>query len=295
VIPGTQRSYLFYFAGVDAPGLNPLWSDADGARPIVACGATDLYSTSPRIYLCQTTTGTVWLDFKQNYVPQTYHTLGTLRSYVELTTFSAGFRSVPKWWYEVVLNVVDAGAYTFARIWYSIDEGTWTATVDENGDAVTALALNAQNKGVFFPLNTTGVNIRLRIYLYTTDGTQVQAAITAVTLRGLVEPKKRVQISFPASADETVQGYNANALDSGRNLKAAIEEMATQGFPIKFFDYDGRVYLCEFRTPYPLESITDFNEPEGNRPAEANSTFQMLLIVIDELNSDGTYEAWSAG
>lgn len=289
-----SRSYLMYFAGVDAPGLNPLWSDADGTRPVVACGATDLYGTAPRIFFSQTTTGTGYLDFKQNWVPNTYHTYGTTPAYIELTTFSAGFRSVPKWFYEVVLNIVDQTADTVIQIWYSIDEGAWTQTLDNAGTISTWTAGQA-NIGSYFPLNARGVNIRIRLYVYTLTGTNAQAAITAVTIRGNVEPKKRVQISFPVSADETVQGENALAQDSGRNIKAAFDEMITSGYPFKFQDYDKSWYLCEFRTPYPLEAITTLKHPQGNRPAEALRRYNVLLTVIDTLDSSGSYNSWTAG
>jgi hypothetical protein len=289
-----SRAYLMYFYGVDQPGLNPLWSDADATRPVVACGSTDLYGTAPRIFFSQTTTGTGYLDFKQNWIPNTYHAKGTTAAYIDLTTFSAGFRSVKKWFYEVVLNVVDATSATLCQIWYSIDEGAWTQMIDETG-SVVALTLSATNKAAFFPLNTTGVNIRLRLYLYTASGSAAQAAVTAVTIRGIVEPKKRVQISFPVVADDTEQGYFDLAEDSGRNLKAAFDEMVTSGYPVKFQDYDKNWYLVEFRTPYPLEAITSLKEPQGNRSAEANRVFNVLLTVIDQLDSSGNTIAWTPG
>ena len=288
-----SRSYLLMFNGIDQPGLNPLWSDADAARPIVGIWVSDLYSTKPRIYFCQTTTGTLYLDFKENWTPNKYHVLGSDSSYVELTPFTAGFRSVKKSFYEVVLNVEDPGNDTFAKIFYSIDGGSWTQTLNAAGTADT-LTLSSTNKGTFFPLNATGVQLRLRIYLYSNSETSA-ASITAVTVRGLTVPKKRYQFSFPVTAGNQVKGHTALAQESGRNIQAVFAEIAAQGYPFKFFDWDGTAHLVMFRDPFPLASITSAKQPHHNQAMETDQEYQVLLVEIDELNADGSYKTWSAG
>lgn len=288
-----SRAYLFYFDGADNPGLNPLWSDADASRPVVAIGATDLFGSSNRVYFCQTTTGTRYLDFKSNWIPNTYHTKGTTQSYVELTEFTAGFRSVPKWWYEVVLNVADPTSNTKCQVWYSIDDGTFTQTLDDAGSAVT-LDLDAYNKAAYFPLNATGVKIKLRIYVWTTNASTV-AAITAVTLRGATMVKPRSQISFPVLADNVVRGLTGDINDSGRNILATLRTAATQGYPVKLFDWEGNARLCLFRTPYPLEAISGWKNPHGEMGVETNTVVQVLLVEVDQLDADGSYPAWTAG
>jgi hypothetical protein len=287
------RSYLLMFNGIDNPGLNPLWSDADAARPIVSIGVSDLYSTKPRIYFTQTTTGTRYLDFKENWTPNAYHTKGSTQSYIELTKFTAGFRSVKKWWYEVVLNVEDPTSNTKCNIWYSIDDGTFTQMVDETGSVAT-LSLDASNKALFFPLNTQGVKLELRLEVWTTNASTV-AAITAVTARGLTTPKIRHQFSFPVLATGTIQGFNVLAEESGRGVQAAFADIISQNYPFKYQDWDGTWHLVMFRSPYPLSSITSFKEPHKNQPAEAETTYQVLLVEIDELSSTGANNAWSAG
>jgi hypothetical protein len=288
-----SRSYLLMFNGIDNPGLNPLWSDADAAKPIISIGVSDLYSTKPRIYFTQTTTGTVYLDFKENWTPNTYHTKGSTQSYIELTAFTAGFRSVKKSWYQVALNVEDPTSNTKCNIWYSIDDGTFTQMVDETGSAAT-LSLDASNKALFFPLNATGVKLELRIELWTTHASTV-AAITAVTVRGLTTPKKRYQFSFPVTAQREVRGYNALAEDSGRNIQAAFAEIVAQNYPFKYQDWDGTWHLVMFRDPYPLASIASFKEPNKNQAAEADQVYQVLLVELDELSSTGANNAWTPG
>lgn len=288
-----SRSYLFYFAGVDKPGLNPLWSDADASLPVVACGATDLFNSRPRVYLCQTTTGTVYLDFATNWTPNSYHTKGTTQSYIDLTLFTAGFRSVKKWFYECVLNVEDPTANTKANIWYSVDDGAWTQMLDETGAAAT-LSLSASNHALFFPLNTSGVKLKLRIEMWTTNASTV-AAITAVTVRGATMPKLRHQFSFPVSAGTSVQGFNALATDSTANIEAAFDAMTSQTYPVKFQDWDGSWYLVMFRTPYPLQAITSFSAPDGVQNASAEKIYQVMLVEVDELSATGAYNAWTPG
>jgi hypothetical protein len=288
-----SRAYLLMFNGIENPGLNPLWSDADAARPIISIGVSDLYSTKPRIYFTSTTTGTRYLDFKENWTPNTYHTQGSVASYIELTPFTAGFRSVKKWWYEVVLNVVDPTANTEVEVYYSIDGGAWTQTIDENGAADT-IPLLTTNVATFFPLATTGVNLRLRIYM-ATDNASTTAAVTAITVRGFTTPKLRHQFSFPVLATSGVQGYNVLAEDSGRNIRNAIDEIVSNNYPFKFFDYDGSVYLVMFRTPYPLAAIQSPRRPYGNQPVETDTVYQVLLVEIDELSSTGAYQAWTPG
>lgn len=287
------RSYLFMFNGIDQAGLNPIWSDADGTLPLISCGVSDLYSTKPRIYFTQTTSGTFYLDFAENWTPNSYHTKGTTQSNIELTAFTAGFRSVKKWWYEVVLNVEDPTSNTKCNIYYSIDDGTFTQMIDETGSAAT-LSLDAYNKALYFPINTVGVKLELRLEMWTTNASTV-ASITAVTVRGTTNPKMRYQWSFPVLATKSVVGYNELAEDSGRNIQAAVEEMITQNYPIKFQDYDGTWHLCALRQPYPLRSITSFSEPDGNANAEAEQVMQMLLVEIDTLDSSGNYPAWTPG
>jgi hypothetical protein len=288
-----SRSYLFMFNGIDKPGLNPIWSDADAARPIISIGVSDLYSTKPRIYFTQTTTGTRYLDFKENWTPNTYHTKGTTQSYIELTPFTAGFRSVNKWWYEVVLNVEDPTANTKCNIWYSVDDGTLTQLEDETG-AVATLSLDASNKALFFPLEVYGVKLKLRLELWTTNASTV-ASITAVTVRGLTVPKDRYQFSFPVLATTQVVGFNERAQDSGRNIQAVFEEIIAQTYPFKYCDIDGTWHLVKFRTPYPLAAITSSRKPDGNANAEQDKTYQVLLVQVDELDSTGAYNAWEAG
>ncbi len=288
-----SRAYLFYFEGIEHPGLNPLWSDADASRPVVSIGVTDLVSTKPRIYFTQTTTGTRYLDFKENWTPNTYHTKGTTQANIELTPFTAGFRSVPKWWYECVLNVEDPTSNTKCNIFYSIDEGSFTQMVDESGSVVT-LSLDAVNKAAYFPVNTTGVKIEIRLELWTTNASTV-ASITAVTLRGTTMVKPRDQFSFPVSAVETQTGWQVLAQDSARNVRAAIAEMVAQGYPVKYQDYEKNWHLVLFRTPYPIEQIQSVKAPDGNRPAEALSIFQILLVEVDDLSASGGFNAWTAG
>jgi hypothetical protein len=288
-----SRAYLMAFNGIDQPGLHPLWSDADAARPIVGIGVSDLYSTKPRIYFTSTTTGTRYLDFKENWTPNTYHTKGTTQSYIELTKFTAGFRSVPKWWYEVALNVDDPVATTFCQIWYSVDDGTWTQMEDETG-AVATLTLNESNKALFFPLETEGVKLELRLYLWTTSAASA-ASITAVTVRGLTVPKDRYQFSFPVLATETVQAFTHLGQDGGRNIQSVFETIIQQVYPFKYQDIDGSWHLVKFRTPYPLAAIDSSKEPDGNMNAEQNKIYQVLLVEIDELDSDASYQTWEPG
>lgn len=288
-----DRSYLFMFNGIDQPGLNPIWSDADASKPILSIGVSDLYSTKPRIYFCQTTTGTVYLDFKENWTPNTYHTKGTTQSYIELTPFTAGFRSVKKWWYEVVLNVEDPTANTKCNIWYNVDDGGWTQMEDETG-AVATLSLDASNKALFFPLDTSGVKLKLRLEMWTTNASTV-ASITAVTVRGLTVPKDRYQFSFPVLATSAVQGFTEMGKDSGANLQAVFEEIIAQIHPFKYQDVDGSWHLVKFRTPYPLAAITSSKRPDGNSNAEQEKVYQVLLVEIDELSSTGAYNAWVPG
>lgn len=289
-----SRSYLLAFEGVDHPGLNPMWSDADAARPVVACGGSDLFNSRSRFYFSQTSTGTVFFDMKTDYTPYQFHTKGTTQSYVQLTPFTAGFRSVPKWFYEVVLNVESEGSHTFAQVWYSIDGGTWTQMVDEAG-SVVALTLNAMNKACYFPISTQGVTLELRIYVYSDDGTATQAYITAVTVRGVTMVKPRYQFSFPVNATRTVRGNTGLAEDSGRNIKAALEEIQAQKYPFKFQDVDGNWHLVLFRTPYPLQAITGQRKPNEFANAETDQMYQVLLVQLDELDASGNYKAWTAG
>jgi hypothetical protein len=286
------RAYLMAFNGLDNPGLSPLWSDADATRPIVSIGVSDLYSTKPRIYFTQTTTGTVYLDFKENWTPNTYHTVGSVASYIELTPFTAGFRSVNKWWYEVALNVVDPIATTSCSIFYSIDEGAWTQMVDETG-AVAVLALNATNKALYFPLNAVGVSLRLRIHVSTSHASTV-AAITAITVRGLTTPKPRYQFSFPVLATNHVVGYLSGAEDSAGNIQAAFQEIIEDNYPFKFQDWDGTWHLVKFREPYPLAALDEVR-PNGNHAVTANVVYQCLLVEIDELDADSSYQVWTPG
>lgn len=288
-----DRNYLMYYEGVEAPGLNPLWSDASGGRPIISIGVSDLYSTTPRIYFTQTTTGTRYLDFKENWTPNTFHTKGTTQSYIELTKFTAGFRSVKKWWYEVVLNVEDPIATTFCNIYYSVDDGAWAQLEDETGAAAT-LTLNASNKGLFFPLNTTGVKLELRLEMWTTSAASA-ASITAVTVRGLTTPKMRYQFSFPVQATGRVQGYNHSAEDSGAHIGAVFQQIVNQNYPFRYQDWDGTWHLVMFRTPYPLKAIQSFKQPEMNHDAESEDTYLVLLVEVDELDSTGAYNEWAAG
>jgi hypothetical protein len=288
------RSYLFAFDGIDAPGLNPLWSDADGTRPIVACGAADIFgSQQARVYFSQTTTGTVYLDLTQRFTPNTYHTKGTTQSYIDLIEFSAGFRSVPKWFYEIVLNVRNPLPTTFAQIWYSIDGGPWTQTTDETGSAVT-LTLDAANKGVYLPLNTTGIKIQVRLYMWTTLNSNA-AEITAVTIRGAVMTKRRSQFSFPVKCDQTVRGLTGDIEDSGRNILNALRTAAAQGYPCKLQDPDGNWHLVLFREPYPLEVTHTRIDPNNNQAMEQFKVVQCLLVEVDALDSNGNLNAWSAG
>jgi hypothetical protein len=270
-----------------------LWSDADASRPVVAIGATDLFGSSNRVYFCQTTTGTKYLDFKSNWIPNTYHTKGTTQSYIQTTQFTGGFRSIKKWFYEVVLNVADPTSNTKCEIWYSIDDAAYAQTLDENGAAVT-LSLDAYNKGVYLPLHARGSKIELRIFVWTTNASTV-AAITAVTVRGVVMVTPRSQISFPVLATEEVAEEAGTLHDSGRNILAQLRTAATQGYPFKFQDPEGVWRLCLFRSPYPLEVIKGWKSPNGNSPAEFFDVIQVLLVEIDELDSDATYQAWEPG
>jgi hypothetical protein len=288
-----SRSYLFYFDGSDNPGLNPLWSDEAAAKPIVGCCATDLFGSSNRIYFSQTSNGTRYLDFTTNWVPNTYHPIGSVAPYIELTEFTGGFRSVKKWWYEAVLNVRDPGSLTKAQVWYSIDDGSFTQTLDEDGNAET-LDLDAYNKAAYFPLNAVGVKNKIRVMMWNT-GTASASAITHITLRGATMVKPRAQISFPVVADETLTGMGDTLGDSGRRVKAAIEEMATQGYPVKFQDIDGTWRLCLFRTPYPINVVKSATETYGNQPLETQDVIQVVLTEIDELDTDGGLLAWTAG
>jgi hypothetical protein len=272
--------------------LHPLWSDADATRPIISIGVSDLYSTKPRIYFTQTTTGTVYLDFKENWTPNTYHTIGTTASYIELTPFTAGFRSVNKWWYEVALNVEDPTANTKVNIWYSVDDSAFAQMTDETGAAAT-LSLDATNKALYFPLFTVGVKLELRLELWTTNASTV-ASITAVTVRGLTTPKPRYQFSFPVLATNHVVGYLGGAEDSAGNIQAAFQEIIEDNYPFKYQDWDGSWHLVKFREPYPLASLDEVR-PNGNHSVTADVTYQVLLVEIDELDSDSSYQVWEPG
>jgi hypothetical protein len=288
-----SRSYLFMFPGVGDPGLHPLWSDADAARPIVATCATDFTGTTPLIFLCQTTTGTKHLNFNTDWTPLTYHTKGTTQSYIELVEFTAGFRSVKKWLYQVVLNVRDPVATTFAQVWYSIDDGAFTQTTDYAGTAET-LTLSSYNKGTFLPVTAVGVKIKLRIYLWTTSSSAA-AAISAVTVRGLTMPKKRYSFSFPVLATETVQGLADTIQDSGERIKAALREIGDQLYPFKFQDLEGNWHLVANQTPHPLEAIQEVHSPYGNAALQTRQIVQLNLMEIEELDASGDYEAWAVG
>ncbi len=285
-------NYAFLFWGPESPGLHPLWSDGDGARPINAIGATTLYGNL-RIYFSQTTTGTYYLDFNTRYEPRTYHTYSSYSSYIDLTEHSGGTRTARKWYYQVILSVRKPSPTTLVRVDYSIDGAEWKQMVDQDG-AVVTLRLSGRSVGCFFPLDTRGTWIQLRLYMYTTDSSIV-AELTHVTVRGAVEVRPRYQFSFPADCSEQVQTLTGGITDHGEAVRSRILSAASQGYPCKFQDPYGNWHLVEFRPPSPLDTITGVKTPDGNSPERIFSTVQVVLMEIEALGSTAGLPIWSPG
>jgi hypothetical protein len=291
---GTSRSYLFFFDGPEHPGLNPVWSDASGAKPIVGCGSTNVYDTTKvRVYLSQTTAGERWLDFQPIYEPANFKTESSAKQYMTTVEFSAGFRTVKKWDYELVVNVRNPNSTTYAQVWYQLDSGTWTQSQDKDGNAHT-LALSSISVGTYLPLNSTATYIKLRVYMWTTTST-APAEISHLTIRGLTMPKTRYQFSFPVDCSERVFALQGGEAESGEAICAAIFTAAEQGYPCKLCDWKGNWHLVAFRAPSPQEAIQSFAHPDGNAPTRAFTVVQMVLMEINVLDSTGTQTAWTPG
>ena len=178
----TLKSFLMLFDGPDHFGLNPLWSDVDGSKPIVGCGATNVYDTTKaRVYLSQTGIGEKWLNLTLAYEPGAYHTNTAIGSWADLVPHTAATRVKNKIFTEVVVRVRNPNTTTFAQIWYSLDGGTLTQTLSAAaGGSAHTLTLSAGTVKTYLPSTVIGIGLKVRIYLWTT--TTAPAGITHVNL-----------------------------------------------------------------------------------------------------------------
>ncbi len=294
-VAGGDLNYIFMFNGPNDPGLNPLWSDAAGANPIYAIGvSTAPDAAAARVYFDTDNANADirYIDLDLNFLPKTYDTNASLVSYIYLTEFSAGFQSIKKWFYENVLNVVNPSNQTFAKVFYSIDGSEFVQAQDETGAAVEH-TLSQRSVGDYYPLDTTGTYVQLKLALRTTASTGA-AGISAVTIRGDVMVKPRYQIQFPADASQQVFPLQGPAED-GNAIKAAIKTVAEQGYPCKLQDYKGNWHLVLFKPPSPFEAIRDYAAPDAGSLLTAYPIVQMVLVEIDALASGGALNAWSPG
>jgi photosystem II stability/assembly factor-like uncharacterized protein len=292
--PSAENNFLLLYDNPGNPGLNPLWSDADGTNPIYAIGVTSLYDTTQsRVYFCtnNANANTRYIDLNERMIPKTYDTGASLISYLDFTDFSSGFRTVPKWYYEVVLTVDNPNLTTFARVDYSIDGSDFRQCVDENGTAVE-LTLSARTVGCYLPLATTGLWCDLRVYTRTTTTTN-PTSVTTLTLRGAVRVKPRYQIQFPINCAPTVATRQGNS-DSGAVIKNHIRNAAAQIQPVKLTDWEGNVYLVLFREPSPFEAVSQHRISDTG-PLEVYPVIQCVMTAIDAMTAAGNYPAWTAG
>lgn len=288
-----DKNYIFMFNGPDDPGLNPLFSDVTAATPILAIHvSTAPDAAAARVYfdINLNPIDTAYIDLDLNFLPKTYNISGA--TYLYLTEFSAGFQSIKKWFYEVVLNVINPSSTTFATVYYSIDGADFVQIQDEAGNPVE-FTLNQRGVGGYFPLDTTGTYVQLKIALRTTVTTG-PSGISAVTIRGEVMVKPRYQIQFPADASQMVLPLQGPAED-GNAIKAAILTASQQGYPPKLQDYKGNWHLVLFRPPSPFEAVRDFAAPDAGRLLTAYPIIQMVLVEIDALASGGALNAWAPG
>ncbi len=289
------RQYLMMFRGPSEPGLIPLWSDDDGTSPVRSIGV--IPNVAPyylQVHFQVGAIGLKCLNMTSRYDPYDYLPLVEATApFIDLTPHDGGFKVIPKWFYSVAINVTDPCDTTFCRVDYSVDGGeTYHTLVDEDG-AAKIFTLDEEVVGAYFPLDTVGYTVRLRLYLWSTDASTA-AAIDTITVRGDVMTRKRDIISFTVTATETVVGRKMGVRDTGEAIRTALFAAAAQGYPSAIQDSTGTWHLALFRPPTPRVAYVS-EVDSATKKISYNQVIQVALVEIDTLDNSGNFKAWQAG
>jgi hypothetical protein len=271
-----------------------------GSNTYAAVGSTRLFdSNGARIYFCESDTtngsGVRYLNMNPRYAPLTYNTNTSANQYVELTAFSANLPSINKYFHDVIVKVRNPLSTSFVRLDYSTDRSNWYTLLDNTGASATSVAMSSENIGAYFPQNTYGTTVYIRIYFWTTDPSSA-SEIIRLTIRGLVMTKSLYQFTFPVLAEETVPGlvaeYQGVGADRGDDILANIKTAAGQYYPCDLQDLYGNWHRVVIKEPTPLVVPREF-VVDNMGTTRVFSIIQLSCVEITPLTSTGALNSWA--